>query len=162
MPEKPELDSIDRKILGIVQEDCTLSIQQLADHVGLSANPCWRRLKRLEAEGVIRGRVALLDPEALGLAMTVFVAIRTNRHDLAWLDTFAAAMGRIPEIVEAHRMSGEVDYLLKVLVADMAHYDQVYRRLIAAVPGMSDVSSSFSMERLKYGTQVPLSAVGAA
>ncbi|MBV8684277.1 MAG: Lrp/AsnC family transcriptional regulator [Caulobacteraceae bacterium] len=160
MAKIADLDSIDRKILGIIQEDCTLSVQQLAERVGLSANPCWRRVKRLEAEGVIRSRVAVLDPQALGLALTAFVAIRTNRHDADWLAAFAAAVARIPEIVEAHRMSGDVDYMLKVLVADIAHYDRVYRRLIAAVPGLIDVSSTFSMERLKSGPQVDVTALG--
>ncbi|HEY2048394.1 MAG TPA: Lrp/AsnC family transcriptional regulator [Caulobacteraceae bacterium] len=159
MAQFPDLDPIDRKILGIIQRDCTLSVQQLAERVGLSANPCWRRLKRLEAEGVIRARVAVLDPEALGLSLTAFVAIRTNRHEAAWLEAFAAAVGRIPEIVEAHRMSGEIDYLLKILVADMAHYDRVYRRLTADVPGLIDVSSTFSMERLKSGAPVDVSTL---
>jgi Lrp/AsnC family transcriptional regulator len=159
MARKPEIDSIDRKILGIIQEDCTLSVQQLAERVGLSANPCWRRVKRLEAEGVIRKRVAILNAEVLGLAMTVFVSIRTSRHDVAWLETFAAAMSRIPEIVEAHRMSGDVDYLLKIVVEDVAHYDRVYRRLITIVPGLSDVSSAFSMESLKYGVAIDLSTI---
>ncbi len=147
---------MDRRLLGIIQEDCTLSVQQLGERVGLSANPCWRRLKRLEAEGVIRKRVALIDPEKVGLGLTAFVTIRTNRHDLAWLESFAAALARIPEIVEAHRMSGDVDYLLKIMVEDIAHYDGVYRRLITAVPGLSDVSSTFSMERLKSGTALDL------
>jgi Lrp/AsnC family transcriptional regulator len=160
MAHRPVLDSIDRRILGIIQQDCTLSVQQLAERVGLSANPCWRRLKRLESEGVIRARVAVLDPEALGLSLTAFVAIRTNRHEAAWLEAFAAAVARIPEIVDAHRMSGEVDYLLKILVADMAHYDRVYRRLIADVPGLIDVSSTFSMERLKSGAPIDVTALG--
>jgi Lrp/AsnC family transcriptional regulator len=147
---------MDRRLLGIIQEDCTLSVQQLGERVGLSANPCWRRVKRLEAEGVIRKRVALIDPEKVGLGLTAFVTIRTNRHDLAWLESFAAALARIPEIVEAHRMSGDVDYLLKIMVEDIAHYDGVYRRLITAVPGLSDVSSTFSMERLKSGTALDL------
>jgi Lrp/AsnC family transcriptional regulator len=156
MAVKVALDSMDRRLLGIIQEDCTLSVQQLGERVGLSANPCWRRLKRLEAEGVIRKRVALIDPEKVGLGLTAFVTIRTNRHDLAWLESFAAALARIPEIVEAHRMSGDVDYLLKIMVEDIAHYDGVYRRLITAVPGLSDVSSTFSMERLKSGTALDL------
>jgi Lrp/AsnC family transcriptional regulator len=156
MAAKVTLDPIDRRLLGIIQEDCTLSVQQLGERVGLSANPCWRRVKRLEAEGVIRKRVALIDPEKVGLGLTAFVTIRTIRHDLAWLESFAAALARIPEIVEAHRMSGDVDYLLKIMVEDIAHYDGVYRRLITAVPGLSDVSSTFSMERLKSGTALDL------
>lgn len=154
-----ELDPIDRRILGIVQEDATISIQQLAERVGLSANPCWRRLKRLEAGGVIRARVALVDQDAVDLPMTVFVAIRTNRHDVEWLEAFAAAVLRIPEILEAHRMSGDVDYLLKIIARDVAHYDRIYRKLITAAPGLSDVSSSFSMERLKSTTRIDLATV---
>jgi Lrp/AsnC family transcriptional regulator len=154
-----DIDPIDRRILGIVQEDASLSIQQLAERVGLSANPCWRRLKRLEAEGVIRARVALVDQDAVDLPMSVFVFIRTNRHDVAWLDGFAAAVARIPEIVEAHRMSGDVDYLLKIIARDVAHYDRIYRKLITAAPGLSDVSSSFSMERLKATTRIDLTAL---
>lgn len=159
MTKNVELDPIDRRLLGILQEDCTPTVQQLSERVDLSANPVWRRIKRLEAEGVIQRRVALVSQEAVGLPMTVFVSIKTNRHDLAWLDSLAAAMDRIPEIVEAHRMSGDIDYLLKILVQDVGHYDRVYRRLITAVPGLSDVSSSFSMERLKSTTAIDLTPV---
>jgi Lrp/AsnC family transcriptional regulator len=147
-----ELDPIDRKILRLIQVDCTASIQAIADEVGLSANPCWRRLKRMEEAGVIQARVALVDPVALGLKMTAFVAIRTDTHTTEWLEGFGRAVRQIPEIIECHRMSGETDYLLKVIVSDIDHYDRVYRRLIAAAPGLSDVSSAFSMERLKHGT----------
>ena len=159
MAASVDLDPIDRRLLGILQEDCSLTVQQISDAVGLSPNPVWRRIKRLESEGVIERRVALISPEAVGLPMTVFVSIKTSRHDVAWLDSLAAAMSRIPEIVEAHRMSGDIDYLLKILVRDVGHYDRVYRKLITAVPGLSDVSSSFSMERLKSTTAIDLAAI---
>ncbi len=156
MSDKVEMDSIDRHILGILQEDAALPLQSIAERVGLSANPCWRRIKRLEAAGVIERRVALVNPAAVGLDVTAFVSIRTNQHNAAWLESFARGVQGIPEIVECHRMSGDIDYLLKVVVRDIQHYDRVYRRLIAAVPGLSDVSSKFSMERLKYGTRLEL------
>lgn len=156
MSKSVELDSMDRRILGLMQDDVTLSIQQIGDQIGLSANPCWRRIKRLEADGVIERRVALIDPVAVGLGMTAFVAIRTNQHNVDWLKRFARGVQTIPEIVECHRMSGDIDYLLKVVVSGIEHYDRVYQRLIAAVPGLSDVSSTFSMERLKYGTKLDL------
>lgn len=146
------MDSIDKHILAIIQVDCTLPIQEIGDRVGLSTNPCWRRIKRMEDSGVIERRVALLSQEAVGLATTVFVSIRTTRHDPDWLEIFSTGVAAIPEIIECHRMSGDIDYLLKIVARDIGHYDQVYRRLIQAVPGLSDVSSAFSMERLKYGT----------
>ena len=154
-----DLDPIDRRLLALLQQDCSLTVQQISDAVGLSPNPVWRRIKRLESEGVIERRVALVNPEAVGLPMTVFVSIKTNRHNVGWLDSLAAAMSRIPEIVEAHRMSGDIDYLLKILVRDVGHYDRVYRKLITEVPGLSDVSSSFSMERLKSTTAIDLAAI---
>lgn len=156
MIEKIELDSIDRHILGILQEDAALPVQVVAERVGLSPNPCWRRIKQLEAAGVIERRVALVNAAAVGLSVTAFVSIRTNQHNADWLQSFARGVQSIPEIVECHRMSGDIDYLLKVVVRDIQHYDRVYRRLIAAVPGLSDVSSTFSMERLKHGTKLEL------
>jgi Lrp/AsnC family transcriptional regulator len=152
MTNKLEIDAIDKRILGILQQDATLSIQQIGERVGLSTNPCWRRIKRMEDAGVIERRVALLNPSMLGLATTVFVTIRTNRHDPEWLESFANGIARIPEILECHRMSGDIDYLLKIAVQDISHYDRVYQQLIKSVSGLSDVSSTFSMERLKYGT----------
>ena len=154
-----ELDSIDKKILGTLQEDATLSIQAISQRVGLSANPCWRRIKRLEDLGVIERRAAIIDPVTVGLSMTAFVTIRTSQHEVGWLESFATAVASIAEILECHRMSGEVDYLLKIVVRDIAHYDNVYQRLIAAVPGLIDVTSTFSMERLKHGTQLDLSTI---
>lgn len=152
-----ELDSIDRKILSLLQTDATLSLAMIGERVGLSPNPCWRRIRRLEEAGVIERRVAIVDPVAVGLALTAFVLIKTDKHSREWLDSFANGIRLIPEIVECHRMSGDTDYLLKVVVKDMAHYDRVYQRLIAVVPGLSDVSSSFSMEKIKHGTAIDLS-----
>ncbi len=149
MKIKIELDAKDLRILRLLSQDATLSIQQLAGEVGLSNNPCWRRVKRLEEEGVIVSRVAVLDPVKLGYAATAFVSIRIKSHDVNWLTTFKEVVETIPEIVECHRMAGDTDYLLKVIIRDLSHYDQVYQSLISQVPGLSDVSSSFSMELMK-------------
>jgi len=150
-----QLDSIDWAILNVLQADAALPIHEVGEQVGLSHNACWRRIRRLEDSGVIARRVALLDPAKLGLGTTVFVAIRTNRHDPAWLDAFSRGIAGIDEISECHRMAGDVDYLLKLVVRDIAHYDRIYRKLIAAVPDLADVSSSFSMERMKATTALP-------
>ena len=155
MAENPQLDAIDWAILGVLQADASLAVHEVGDRVGLSSNACWRRIKRLEDSGIIARRVALLDAEKLGLATTVFVAIRTQRHDPAWLDLFSAGIAGIAEISECHRMAGDVDYLLKIVVRDIAHYDRIYRKLIAAVPDIADVSSSFSMEKMKATTALP-------
>jgi Lrp/AsnC family transcriptional regulator len=149
------LDRQDFRILAALQEDAGKAIAELAEAVGLSTNACWRRIKRLEELGVIRGRVALLDPEKLGLGVTVFVSVRTNEHNDAWLGQFNAAVTRIPEIVELYRMSGDIDYLMKVVVSDIAHYDRVYKRLISLIR-LTDVSSSFAMERMKSTTALPV------
>lgn len=151
-----EIDAIDARILGIIQDDATLSIQQIGDRVGLSTNPCWRRIKRMEDAAIIERRVAILDPAKIGLGVTAFVTIRTDKHNPEWLKLFAQGVRAIPEIIECHRMSGDVDYLLKIAVSDIAHYDRIYQQLISAVPGLADVSSTFSMERLKYGTALPV------
>lgn len=156
MAKDAKLDSIDLRILGLLQADSTLPVQDIAQRVGLSANPCWRRIKQMEASGVIERRVALVNPEAVGLGLTAFVMIRTGQHNPDWLAAFARAVALIPEIVECHRMSGDIDYLLKVIVSDIGHYDHVYQRLIALTPGLADVSSTFSMERLKHGTGIEL------
>jgi len=150
-----ELDRIDARILTALQADANQAIAELSESVGLSANACWRRIKRLEELGIIRGRVVLLDPMKLDLGVTVFVAIRTNEHNDAWLQKFNGAVEQIPEIVELYRMSGDVDYLMKVVVASIAHYDQVYKRLIQLVK-LTDVSSSFAMEQMKYTTALPV------
>lgn len=150
-----QLDSIDWAILGVLQADASIPVHEVGDRVGLSSNACWRRIKRLEDAGVITGRVALVDPVKLGLATTVFVAIRTNRHDPEWIAAFSRGVAAVDEIVECHRMAGDVDYLLKLAVRDIAHYDRIYRKLIAAVPHLADVSSTFSMERMKATTALP-------
>ena len=150
-----DLDGIDLSILDELQRDASRSVEQIARAVGLSQNPCWRRIKRLEHEGVITRRVAIVDPAKLDVGVTVFVSVRTNQHNDEWLEGFTRGVNDIPEIVEFYRMSGEVDYLLKILVRDIAEYDRVYKRLIR-VAELYDVSSSFSMEQLKHSTAIPL------
>ncbi len=150
------MDDIDRKILTLMQEDATRSISEIANHVGLSNTPCWRRIQNLEDKGVIVKRVALLDPDKMNVGTTVFVALRTNQHNQAWLNKFAKAVKDFPEVMEIFRMSGEMDYLLRVVVPDMASYDAVYKRIIEKID-LSDVSSSFAMERIKYTTSLPVS-----
>ena len=152
------MDRIDSAILVLLQDNAELSIQEIADRVGLSSTPCWRRIQKLEEAGVIRKRVALLDAQKLNLGVTVFVAVRTNQHNQAWWERFKSAVVAIPEVVEFYRMSGEVDYLLRVVVPDIAAYDEVYKRLIEAVD-LYDVSSSFAMEQIKYTTALPLELV---
>ena len=159
MDREPKIDAIDCRILRALQRDASLSIQQIGDEAGISANPCWRRIKRLESLGIIRKRIAIIDAARLGLGMTCFVSIRTNRHSAEWLDSFAKGVEAIPEIVECHRMTGDVDYLLKIIVADIAHYDRVYRRLVSRVPDLADVSSTFSMEQMKCDTAIDLTAI---
>lgn len=150
-----DLDHIDRRLLAILQEDATVPIADLAERVGLTQTPCWKRIKRLQDAGVIMARVALLDREALDLPLTVFVAVKTGRHDEEWLKLFAEGAKALPEVIEFYRMSGEVDYLLKVVVKDIAAYDRFYKRLIATAP-LSDVSSSFAMEQIKFTTALPV------
>ena len=148
-------DSADLRILRELQQDASRSVEQIAQAVGLSQNPCWRRIKRLESEGVIARRVAIVDPAKLDVGITVFVSVRTNQHNDAWLEQFTRGVQDIPEIVEIYRMSGDVDYLLKILVRDIAEYDRIYKQLIR-VTELYDVSSSFAMEQLKYTTEIPL------
>lgn len=155
MVDNVQLDALDWAILAELQRDASQTAQAIGDKVGLSANPCWRRIRRMEDAGVILRRVALLDPATVGLATTVFVAIRINRHDAEWLESFAAAIDAIDEVIECHRMAGDVDYMLKLRVRDIAHYDAIYQRLIARVPALSDVTASFSMEELKVTTALP-------
>ena len=149
------IDDIDRKILAILQVDATVPVAAIAERVGLSATPCWRRIQKLEEAGVVRARVAVLDPDKLHVGVTVFVSVKTNQHDLGWLEKFAAAVRDFPEVVEFYRMSGDVDYLLRIVVPDIAAYDAVYKRLIARI-ALSDVSSAFAMEQIKYTTALPL------
>ncbi len=150
-----ELDRTDRAILSALQEDGTLSVAQLSEKVGLSTTPCWKRVKSMEESGLIEKRVAIVNREQAGLPVTVFVSLRTNRHDEAWLREFAAAVAAMPEVQEFHRMSGDVDYLLKVVAADIAGYDRFYKRLIQNAQ-LAGVSSAFSMEQIKSTTALPL------
>jgi Lrp/AsnC family transcriptional regulator len=154
------LDRIDRALLAALQEEASISIAALGARVGLSSTPCWKRLKRLEEAGVIKHRVAVLDRHKVGLPVTVFVSLRTARHDEKWLAQFAAAVVALPEVLEFHRMSGDVDYLLKVVTTDIDGYDRFYKRLIR-IADLSGVSSAFSMEQIKSTTALPLELAGA-
>ncbi len=151
-----KLDALDRQILALLQEDASLPIQQIANQVGLSVNPCWRRIRRMEADGIIRGRVAIVDPEKVGLALTIFVRVKTREHSAAWAEKLAEVIASMDEISECHRIGGDVDYLLKVTVPDIAGYDRIYKELIARVPNLTDVSALFSMERLKSSTRLSI------
>lgn len=153
--ENISLDRTDRRILDILQQEATLAVSEIAERVGLSATPCWKRIKRLEREGVIERRVAILNRDKLGLGVTVIVAIRTARHSEDWLQAFADGVSEIPEVVEFYRMSGEIDYLLKVVARDIADYDRIYRKL-TKVAELHDVSSSFAMQEIKSTTRLPL------
>ncbi|MCV3239733.1 Lrp/AsnC family transcriptional regulator [Mesorhizobium sp. ZC-5] len=150
-----EIDTIDRRILAELQRDGTLSVDHLSERVGLSRNACWRRVKILEENGVITGRVALVDAEKLGLGLSVFIIVRTSSHDPEWLAKFRGAVIAFPEITGVYRMSGDLDYVLRARVADVKAYDRLYQRLIAKVP-LSDVSASFVMEEIKETTVVPV------
>ena len=150
------MDAIDRKILAVVQEDASLSVAEIGQRVGLSSTPCWKRLQRLEADGVILRRVALVYPDKIGLGISVFVSIETNDHSQDWLKKFAEVVGAMPEVMEFYRMAGDVDYMLRVVVADMAGYDAFYKRLIGTVP-LKNVTSRFAMERIKQTTALPIS-----
>jgi len=149
------MDTTDLKILAILQEDASLPVAEIAARVNLSQTPCWRRIQRLEERGVIERRVALLAPEKVGVGLTVFVSIETGDHSAEWLGDFAAAVSVMPQVMEVHRMAGDIDYLLRVAVADMEAYDVFYQRLIAAVP-LKNVTSRFAMERVKATTAYPL------
>lgn len=149
------IDDIDRRILVELQRDLSKSLDALGEAVGLSRNACWRRIRSLEAAGVIKERVALLDPARLNLPLMVFIQIRTNAHAPDWLVRFSAATRDMPEIMGVYRMSGDLDYLIRARVSDMAGYDRLYQRLIRKVP-LSDVSASFVMEEIKETTQLPL------
>ncbi|MBL8838508.1 MAG: Lrp/AsnC family transcriptional regulator [Alphaproteobacteria bacterium] len=152
------MDDFDKRILSCLQADSRLSLAELAERVGLSTTPCWRRVQRLQADGVIRAHVALLDRQALNLGVTVFVAIRTNQHNAAWLARFAKAVIEFPEVMDCYRMSGEIDYLLRLVLPDIAAYDRFYKRLIERVE-LSDVTSMFAMEEIKSTTVLPLDFV---
>src|ERR1700733_7229099 len=147
------MDEIDRKLLQLLQDDATLSIAQLGERVGLSATPCWKRIQKLEANGVITRRGALIDPDRVGIA--VFVEIEAGAHTPEWLERFSSGVAAMPEVMALYRMAGDIDYLLQVAVADMAEFDAFYKRLIDVGP-MKNVSSRFAMERMKHSTAYPL------
>ena len=149
------IDRMDRRILAILQEDCTIPVAEIGRRVGLSTTPCWRRIQKLEDEGVIEKRVALLSPKAIGAGVTVFVTLSTSQHSQSWLEAFAEAVAEFPEVVEFYRMSGQVDYLLRVVVPDIESYDVFYKKLIARID-LSNVNSSFAMEQIKFTTALPL------
>lgn len=155
------LDAMDLKILDILQADCTRAVADIGKEVGLSTTPCWRRIQKLEELGVVQRRVALLDPVAVQAGVTVFVSIKTDQHNVDWLERFHAAVVDFPEVVEFYRMSGEVDYLLRVVVPDIAAYDAFYKKLIGRID-ISKVASAFAMEQIKYTTALPLTFARAA
>lgn len=150
------MDALDKKILSLLQQNATLPVAEIGERIGLSSTPCWRRIQKLEADGVIRRRVALLDPAKMNVGVTVFIAVRTNHHSHDWLLKFQNAVQDIPEIVEFYRMSGDIDYLLRAVVPDIAAYDSVYKRLIERIE-LSDVTSMFAMETIKSTTELPVS-----
>ena len=149
------MDAIDRKILSALQDDASLSVAEIGSRVGLSSTPCWKRIQRLEADGIITKRVALIDQDKIGLGVTVFVSIETGDHSQTWLGRFAEVVGAMPEVMEFYRMAGDVDYMLRVVVPDIAGYDLFYKRLIATVP-LKNVTSRFAMERIKSTTALPI------
>ncbi len=153
--QSQDLDEMDLKILSILQKDCTIAVADIGKEVGLSTTPCWRRIQKLEEAGVIQRRVAVLDPAKINVGVTVFVSIKTDEHSLAWLERFHGAVQDLPEVVEFYRMSGEVDYLMRVVVPDIAAYDAFYKKLISRV-AISKVSSAFAMEQIKCTTVLPL------
>lgn len=149
------MDKLDRKILSLLQKDSTVPVAEIGRKVGLSTTPCWRRIQKMEEEGIISRRVAVLNPEKVNVAVNVFVAIRTSEHSQEWLEKFTKIIEIFPEVVEFYRMSGDVDYLLRVVVPDIGAYDAFYKRLISEIQ-LTDVSSSFAMEQIKYTTALPL------
>ena len=151
------MDAIDRKILAVIQEDASLSVAEIGNRVGLSSTPCWKRIQRLEADGVILRRVALVDQNKIGLGITVFVSIETGDHSQEWLAKFAETVTAMPEVMEFYRMAGDVDYMLRVVVPDIAGYDTFYKKLIGAVP-LKNVTSRFAMEKIKSVTALPVPA----
>ena len=149
------MDSIDRKILLTLQEDASLSVAEIGQRVGLSSTPCWKRIQRLEADGVIQKRVAIVDQDKVGLGISVFVSVETDDHSEGWLSHFAAAVSAMPEVMEFYRMAGDVDYMLRVVVQDMQAYDAFYKKLIASSP-LKNVTSRFAMEKIKSTTSLPI------
>jgi Lrp/AsnC family transcriptional regulator len=150
------MDAIDRKILAVLQENAALSVAEIGSRVGLSSTPCWKRIQRLEADGVIQKRVAIIDQDSIGLGISVFVSIETGDHSQDWLDKFAKTVTAMPEVMEFYRMAGDVDYMLRVVVPDIQGWDRLYKKLIAAIP-LKNVTSRFAMEKIKSTTALPLS-----
>jgi Lrp/AsnC family transcriptional regulator len=150
------LDKKDKELLRLLQRDCTLCLQELAAAIDLTPNPCWKRIKRLEDEGFIIGRVALLSKDKLNLSITAFVMIKTQNHSNKWYKNFVSRVNDMTEVISIFRTTGEYDYLLQVVVSDMKSYDNFYKKLLSSVNELSNVTSSFSMEEIKYTTQVPL------
>lgn len=148
------MDKFDKAILETLQKDATLSVAEIADRISLSKTACWRRIQKLETEGVVKSRVALLDQDKLNLSLSVFISIRTNKHNEEWFREFRQVVTSIPEVLEVYRMSGELDYLIRAVVTDMAGFDKLYQKLIKA--DLFDVSSSFVMETIKHTTELPL------
>ena len=155
------LDKIDRKILALLQKDATTPVAEIGRKVGLSTTPCWRRIQKMEEDGVIKGRVAVLDPVKINAGVTVFMSVKTNEHNETWMRKFAGVVDEFPEVVEFYRMSGDVDYLLRVVVPDIAAYDSFYKRMIGKI-ALTDVSSAFAMGQIKYTTALPLDFVHVA
>ncbi|KFZ39193.1 transcriptional regulator [Shewanella mangrovi] len=151
-----KLDKIDKTLLRLLQQDATISLNELAEQVNLTTTPCWKRLKRMEDEGIISKRVALLDPEKLGLELTAFVLVVTNNHSHEWYQRFVTKVSDFAEVMEFYRMAGEYDYMMKVQVADMKSFDDFYKKLVNNVDGISKVTSTFAMEPLKYSTALPV------
>lgn len=149
------MDNFDKKILALLQLDASMPVSDIAEQVGLSTTPCWRRIRNLETSGVIRRRVAVLDAEKINAGVTVFVGVKAGHHAASWLEKFSAVVQQIEEVMEVYRLSGEIDYLLKIVVPDIAAYDDVYKRLIAETD-FADVSSFFAMEEIKSTTVLPL------
>jgi Lrp/AsnC family transcriptional regulator len=162
LPGTPRrLDAIDRKILRVLQEDASLSVSEIGERVGLSSTPCWKRVQRLENEGIITGKVVLVDQNKIGLGLSVFVSVESDDHSEAWLKKFATTVSAMPEVIEFYRMAGDVDYVLRVVVADMLSYDLFYKKLIGAV-ALKNVTSRFAMEKIKSVTALPVPSVEAA
>ncbi|MGI9353344.1 MAG: Lrp/AsnC family transcriptional regulator [Rhizobiaceae bacterium] len=149
------MDKTDKAILGILQQDSTLPVADIARRVGLSTTPCWRRIQKMEEDKVIQRRVAILDPESINAGVTVFVFIKTDKHNEEWLKRFSEVISRFPEVTGFYRMSGDIDYLLRVVVPDIAAYDSFYKKLVSDID-IENVSSAFAMERIKDTTELPL------
>ena len=156
MSRRFERDDTDRAILRLIQRDAALSLADIAKEVGLTPTPCWKRIRRMEAGGIITGRVALVDPAKVGLGLSVFVAIETGDHSAPWIESFATTVAKMPEVVDCWRLGGDVDYMLRVVVPDMAAFDNFYRKLTADVPALRKVTSRFAMERVKNTTALPI------